>query len=203
MPVLHGRRSDAEDNGERKPDRRKVVHAEARRAGFGGFARQPRQPPEPPPASPVRPAAASSTPRPAGNVGKADAMVEESLRRQFHSPRSGTAGAYHQRAAREERDGRKRSRSICSKSSRATLNRSSAPFSASIRSRQTMALAIPASACQGCRAVRSPDNVGVVDHRMDHALRMDDHLDHVRRRARQPVGLDDLQALVHRRRRID
>jgi hypothetical protein len=36
-----------------------------------------------------------------------------------------------------------------------------------------------------------------LDHRMDDALRMDDHLDLIRRAAEQPGSLDHLQALVH------
>ena len=45
--------------------------------------------------------------------------------------------------------------------------------------------------------------IGIVNQRMDHALRMDHHLDAVRRCVEQPMGLDHFQPLVHHRRRID
>ncbi|MNM84848.1 hypothetical protein D3C81_969500 [compost metagenome] len=44
--------------------------------------------------------------------------------------------------------------------------------------------------------------VGVRHHRMDDALRVDQHLDLLRRGAEQPMGLDHLEPLVHHRGRI-
>ncbi len=46
-------------------------------------------------------------------------------------------------------------------------------------------------------------SIGVLDHRVDHALRVHHHLDLVRRGVEEPAGLDDLEALVHHRRRVD
>ena len=42
-------------------------------------------------------------------------------------------------------------------------------------------------------------SIHVVDHRMNHALRMDDHLDPLRRRVEQQTGFDQFQTLVHHR----
>ena len=43
----------------------------------------------------------------------------------------------------------------------------------------------------------------IFDHRMDHRLRMDDDVDPLRRQAEQVMRLDQLEPLVHHRRRID
>ena len=45
--------------------------------------------------------------------------------------------------------------------------------------------------------------VGQLDHRVDDRLRVDDDVDLIGADAEQPVRLDDLEALVHQRRRID
>jgi hypothetical protein len=45
--------------------------------------------------------------------------------------------------------------------------------------------------------------VGVLHHRVHGALWVDHHLDSLRRQTEQPARLDDLEALVHHRRRVD
>ncbi|GBH08590.1 DNA-binding transcriptional regulator [Pseudomonas syringae pv. actinidiae] len=45
--------------------------------------------------------------------------------------------------------------------------------------------------------------INVIDQRVDHALRVNHHLDLIRACVEQPAGFDQLQPLVHHGRRID
>ena len=89
-----------------------------------------------------------------------------------------------------------------SKSSAPSRARSSGATPASMRSGHASACAIGVR-MSGLPELREHRAVDVLDQRMDDALRMDDDLDRLARRAEQPVRLDHLEALVHHRRRVD
>jgi hypothetical protein len=71
-----------------------------------------------------------------------------------------------------------------------------------MRSGQPSAHAIGCAHVGGAQ-LRDDGAVEILDHRMDHALRMHDDLDALERRAEEPVRLDHLEALVHHRGRVD
>ena len=95
----------------------------------------------------------------------------------------------------------KRSRSGASKSRRAARRMSSDSTPELSRSGQPSACAIGVR-MSGLPSCASIDAVDVFDQRVHDALRMHDHFDLRGRQAEQQAGLDQLQALVHQRRRI-
>jgi len=51
--------------------------------------------------------------------------------------------------------------------------------------------------------LRNHGAVAKLDQRMDHRLRVNDHIDLVRLQLEQPTGFDDFQGFIHHRRRVD
>ncbi len=139
-----------------------------------------------------------------GDRDPPDGAVEEGLHRHLVRRRSATPGPSRppDRPRRPGRGSAKVARSGGSKSSRRSVAQSICPNGVASALGVGQGVA-DGQAHVGHRQLGDGGPVGELDHRVDHRLGVDDHLDVVVAHAEQLVGLDDLEPLVHQRAGVD